>query len=240
MNKYLKGALIAVVIIGVFLFSFFVTGKQSVEVIDYNDYQKIKDGDGFVYYGSKNVLEDLKTFSNEENLEMVILDPADLSKSEIKAIGLEEGTIYLYNDGKVEFEYDGKINSEDLSKAFMEKGLIAKEYVSISLKQYLDIIKQKGYHLMFIGSEGCGYCTQFKESINESLEDYNYNVYYLSIDGLSEDDMTKLYATDSYFTEEEWGTPLTFLYKDGKVVDVLSGYVDANELVKFLKENKVV
>jgi len=240
MNKYLKIALVAAIIIGVFLLSFFAKGKQSVEVIDYKQYQEIKEESGYVYYGSKNVLNDLKTFADEENLEISILDPADLSKSEAKAIDLEEGTIYLYKTGEVEFEYDGKLVSDDLSKAFMDAGLISKEYVSVSLDQYLDTIKKDGYHLMFIGSENCGYCTQFKESINESLEDYSYNVYYLSIDGLSTDEMEKLYATDSYFTEEEWGTPLTFLYKDGKVVDVLNGYVEANELVKFLKENKVI
>ena len=93
---------------------------------------------------------------------------------------------------------------------------------------------------MFIGSNTCGFCTQFKESINETLKDYNYNVYYLNIGNFSEENVTKLYETDSYFTENAWGTPLNFLYKDGERIDVLSGYVDANELTNFLQENKVI
>ena len=40
--------------------------------------------------------------------------------------------------------------------------------------------------------------------------------------------------------EKEWGTPLNLLYKDGKRVKELNGYVDKDELVKFLKENKVI
>jgi len=105
MNKYLKIALVAAIIIGVFLLSFFAKGKQSVEVIDYKQYQEIKEESGYVYYGSKNVLNDLKTFADEENLEISILDPADLSKSEAKAIDLEEGTIYLYKTGEVCFNF---------------------------------------------------------------------------------------------------------------------------------------
>ena len=60
MNKYLKVAIVSVIIIGVFVFALLVSGKQSVELIDYDDFAKISSGDGFVYYGSKESKEQLK------------------------------------------------------------------------------------------------------------------------------------------------------------------------------------
>ena len=94
---------------------------------------------------------------------------------------------------------------------------------------------------MFIGRETCSYCTQFKESINEAMQDYDFMVYYIDTDTFSDDnEFNELIATDSYMSENEWGTPLNLLYKDGKRVDVLNGYVEASELIEFLKEHKVV
>ena len=93
---------------------------------------------------------------------------------------------------------------------------------------------------MFIGSEQCGYCTQFKDSIKESLENNDFNVYYIDISTLSEDEYNELVKTDEYMSQNEWGTPLNLLYKDGKRIAELNGYVSSDELVEFLKENKVI
>lgn len=242
MNKYVKIVIGILIVVAVFLLAFLATGKEAVEVISYKDYQDIKDSDGFVYYGSKDEEETLKTFADSAGIEISILDPEDLSKSEVKSAALEEGNLYLYEEGKNVYTYDGKIEQNSLVKAFMEEGLIAKTYISIGIDEYLDIIKEDGYHLMFIGRDTCGYCVQFKDSINESLEDYDYNVYYLNIDNLTSEDIEKLYTTDDFFTDNEgnWGTPLTFLYHDGKRIAEINEYVDANKLISFLKENNVI
>ena len=240
MNKYLKVAAVVIIIVLVFCLSFFASAKESVETISYDEYEKLIKGEAFIYFGSEEEKEVLKSFADKNDIEISILNPEELSKSEIKSSGLKEGNIYLYKDGKEVYKYSGNITESDLTKDFKEEGLIAKEYVQITLDEYLDIIKKDGYHLMFIGSDSCSYCDMFKESINESLKDNNYNVYYLNIQDVSQEEVSKLYETDSYFTEEEWGTPLTFLYKDGKRIDVLNGYVETSELNKFLKENKVI
>ena len=240
MNKYVKIVIGILIVVAVFLLAFLVSGKEAVEVISYKDYMEIKDSEGFVYYGSKDEEETLKTFADSAGIEISILDPEDLSKSEAKSVDLKEGSLYLYENGENVYTYDGKINQYNLVSAFMEEGLIEKTYISIGLDEYLDIIEEDGYHFMFIGSDTCSYCTEFKTSINESLEDYDYNVYYLNLDNLTTEEMNTLYATDDYFTENEWGTPLSFLYHDGERVTELSGYVDTETLVSFLKENKVI
>lgn len=240
MKKVVKVLIPVIIVLVVLALAFFVGAKQDVEKISYKDYQKIKENSGYVYYGSEENMNALKSLADQADLEISILDPKDLSESEIKTENLEEGVIYLYEDGKVVYTYDGNLSDYKLMQSLMNENLIDKTYLTITLDDYLEIIKEDGYHFMFIGSDTCGYCTQFKESINETLKDYNYNVYYLNIGNFSEEDVTKLYETDSYFTENAWGTPLNFLYKDGERIDVLSGYVDANELTKFLQENKVI
>lgn len=240
MNKSLKIVISVVVIALVLLLAFFVGAKQSVEIISYKDYQKIKEQDGYIYYGSENNLETLKKIAKNIDVKIGILDPKDLSKSEIKTENLKEGTIYLYKDGEVVYKYNNELIEYKLIQSMMSEDLIERNYISITIEDYLEIIKEKGNHFMFIGSDTCGYCTQFKESIKETLKDYDYNVYYLNIGNLTQEETEKLYATDSYFSENEWGTPLNFLYKDGKRVNELSGYVDSKELTNFLKENKVI
>ena len=93
---------------------------------------------------------------------------------------------------------------------------------------------------MFIGSASCGYCTMFKEEISKVQVLYDVNFYYLDLYNVEQDDLKKLYNSDEYFTTEEWGTPLNFLYKDGKKVNVLSGYVESDNLIEFLKNNGVI
>ena len=240
MNKYLKVAIVVAIVIGVFVLSFLASGKESVEIITYKDYTDIKADEGFVYYGPKEDEEVLKTFADSVGIEISILDPSDLSKSEIKSLDLKEGTLYLYQEGQNVYKYEDELTQYNLVSAFMEEGLVDRTYITITLDDYLDIIKEDGYHFMFIGRESCSWCTEFKNSINESLKDYDYNIYYLDLDSLTEEDKETLYATDDYFNENKWGTPLSFLYNNGKRVAELSGYAETDELVSFLKENKVI
>ena len=93
---------------------------------------------------------------------------------------------------------------------------------------------------MFIGRETCSWCTQFKDSIKTAMETENFIIYYIDTDKLGEEGFKRLYATDEYLTKEEWGTPLTFIYKDGKRVGVIDGYKESADLIDVLKENKVL
>lgn len=235
MNKYLKITIVAVIVIGVFAFALLASGKQPVELISYDDFSEIIEKDGFVYYGSKEEKESLKEVAKQADIKIGLLDSTD-SKTE----KLKEGTLYQYKDGKVVYKYTGEIKGHKLAESLMKEGIMDKTYITVTLDEYKELIKEKGYHFMFIGSEQCSYCTEFKKSIADSLKDNDYKVYYLDISTLSEDEYKELVATDKYMSENEWGTPLNLLYKDGKRKAELNGYVSSEELVKFLKENKVI
>ena len=234
MNKYLKIAIVSVIVIGVFVFALLVTGKQAVKSIDYDEFTEISNGDGFVYYGSEETKTSLKEIANLADIEIGILDSA-----EFKSEKLKKDTFYKYENGKVVYKYTGDINSYKFKEGLVDEGIF-KSYITISLDEYKEVIKKKGYHFMFIGSEQCGYCTQFKDSIKESLKNNDYKVYYIDISTLTQDEYNELVKTDEYMSQNEWGTPLNLLYKDGKRIDELNGYVSSDELVEFLKENKVI
>ncbi len=235
MNKYLKAIIVIVIVALVFVFALLVSGRKAVKEISYDEYSEIVSDGGFVYYGSKDEMEALKEVAKEADITIGLL-----SSTESKTEKLKEGTLYEYKDGKVVYSYTGEIDSYRLTSSLMKERIMDRDYIPVTLDEYKKIIKEKGYHFMFIGSEQCGYCQQFKTSIEESLEDYDYNIYYLDISTLSETEYNDLVATDSYMSENEWGTPLNLLYKDGKRIAELNGYVATDELVKFLKENKVI
>ena len=235
MNKYLKIAIVSVIVIGVFVFALLVTGKQAVKLIDYDGFAEINSEDGFVYYGSKENEGALKEIAIAADIQIGLLD-----STEFKSEKLKEDTFYQYKDGKVVYKYTGDVDIYKFEESLMKEGVLDRSYITVSLDEYKEIIKEKGYHFMFIGSEQCGYCTQFKDSIKESLKDYDYNVYYIDISTLSESEYNELVETDKYMSENEWGTPLNLLYKDGKRVAELNGYVSSDELIKFLEENKVI
>lgn len=234
MNKYIKITIVVIILIGVILLASLAKGKSQVEFITSEEYNKIVNEGGFVYYGSKDSEETLTTIAKESDIKINILD-----SSENKTNKLKENTFYEYKDGKAVYKNEEELNSYKFKESLANEG-IYNSYITVTFDEYKEIIKKDGYNFMFIGSETCSYCTQFKESIKEALKDYNFAVYYLDIANFSEDEYNELVKTDKYMEENEWGTPLNLLYKDGKRVKELNGYVDKDELINFLKENKVI
>lgn len=215
--------------------------KEGVGSIDYKDYEKlIKKENTFVYYGEGINQKEIKEFSETYGVDISILNPKDLSASEVKSLGLKNDYLYVYNKGKEVYNVDFNSKKYEIVKQLMSKNLIEKNYIEVSLSEYKELVKNDGYNVMFIGRETCSWCNQFKQSIKEGLKENEFYIYYIDTDKLGESDFKELYATDSYLTEEEWGTPLTFIYKDGKRIDVINGYVDSKGLVEALKKNKVL
>lgn len=238
MKNSVKIILLVVVAVAALVVASFATGKSEVETITMDEFNNLIKKEALVYYGPEQDGSVIKDVAEKNNVSISLLDS---TKDEGKNDNLEVGSLYLYKNGKEVDKYRGNLNSYKLAETLMKNGFMEKNYLTVSLSEYKDLIKAEGYHFMFIGRETCGYCTQFKESIKEAMKDYDFMVYYIDTDTFeSEDDFNSLVATDSYMSENEWGTPLNLLYKDGKRVNVLNGYVDATELVEFLKENKVV
>ena len=240
-TKVIILAILAVIVIGIVIaLAFIATPKEGVGDIKYKDFDKLIKKDVAIYYGKESKKKGVKDFSETYNVEISVLNPDDLSKSEIKSLGLKDEHLYFYSKGKQVYDLDFYLVNYKKVKELMDKGLIERSYIEVNLSEYKEIQKSKGYNVLFIGRETCSWCGQFKTSINTALQNNNFNVYYIDTDKFTQEQYNELYATDSYLTEEEWGTPLTFIYKDGKRIDVINGYVEASALVDTLKKNKVL
>ena len=71
--------------------------------------------------------------------------------------------------------------------------------------------------------------------------DYNLDVYEITLDELDSelfDDMTSADNDfgDFFYENNEWGTPLLLLFRDGELVGSLSGYTEEENLVEILKD----
>jgi len=248
MKKNLQVIIAIVIVVIVIGGTFFLSGlkdRNLMKEISYDEYKEVTGSakKTFVYAGEKNDNYDIvKEFSKDSGIKVRYLDSTALSEKEKKEVYKKESddTLFIYEDGKLKGSYGDDFDSYEFMKMLMENDYIEKSYLPVRMDDYLKIIKEDGYHFMFIGSDTCSYCTMFKESINKALKDHDFNVYYLDVSSLTDAEREKLYATDEYFTTEEWGTPLNFLYKDGKRIEVLNGYVEEAKLVEFLKNNKVI
>lgn len=133
---------------------------------------------------------------------------------------------------------------------------VAEEYDVSAFKEIKaqDIKKEsKGKNiLIYVGRSSCGYCIQYVPVLKEIQEKYNkYTTYYIDIakildfsgsggvlDKEADEIMQKL---DKDFMESNWGaTPLTLVVKDSKLVDSIVGYVPAESLETFVKDNGFV
>ena len=112
---------------------------------------------------------------------------------------------------------------------------------SIDYSTYEELLNDtQNNHIVYIGSASCGYCTKFQPIIKEVSEEYNLAVYYIDISTLTSADKSKLSTSNSYLKDNEWGTPTTLILLGSEVVDVLSGYVEKEELVSFFSDNNLI
>lgn len=214
---------IALVIIFIVLVSI-ISSKQAnkyFKEISYEEYNTMKSDELLVYKGtSSSTVESLKQFSTTNDLRMKELNTKDLKDEK------EEVIEYWKNDKLIStYTFDSFKLKEGESKGSLQ---------TVTMDEYLDIIKKDGLHFMFVGSESCGYCTMFKEEIKKFYEEYKINMYYLDLSTIEEADYEKLLESDTYFATEQWGTPTTMIYNNGQRVDLISGYVDKDTIVSKL------
>ena len=103
----------------------------------------------------------------------------------------------------------------------------------IKTKNEFDKIKKSNnYSIVVVISNVCPYSEIFKPILEDVIQEYNVNIYYLNIDSNfynSVDLDTSVYAT-----------PTTVIYKNGKVINNIEGYKEKNDLINILKKNGVI
>ena len=93
-----------------------------------------------------------------------------------------------------------------------------------------------------IGQTSCSHCIAYKPAINSVAEDYNLTINYLNLTDLNTDESESFfksleeieYNEPDFVEDGSFGTPLTLIVTNGKVVDYISGSKTISQLVREL------
>lgn len=107
----------------------------------------------------------------------------------------------------------------------------------LSIDNYLKMIKKDEKNIILIARPTCSYCEMFTPILKEAADDMDLVVNYVNTDEFSSSDWEKFESSLSYFSENEWGTPLTLIVQNGKVVADNGGYTDIDTIKTFFKNN---
>lgn len=112
------------------------------------------------------------------------------------------------------------------------------------IKSFSEVDNKKGTIMVTLGVDTCSHCQNFKKVMNEVAQEKQVEIYYLDANNIDDD---HAYAIPLKCADEAnqkitdgFGTPLTLFLKDNKVVDCISGEVDAVSLKSKLRNNELI
>lgn len=177
-----------------------------------------------------------------------ILTKLDIEQATPTTVIVEKGKVVDvaegYMDGTefVEFLIDNKLLPDD--------ALYSKEsdLTFIDYQDYEDLITQKETQIIVIGQTTCSHCIAIKPTLNSIAKDYDLTINYLNITKISEDEYTSFseslktieYNDPDFIEDGSFGTPLTLIVKDGKVIDYISGQRTKSQLVREFKKSGLI
>lgn len=187
-------------------------------------------------------------------LEYTYVNTNELTSSSLnkllKEIGVDSsnfGTPYtvVVKEGKVVDSLNGYADEADLFEFLKKYHFIASDeklllnYIDYS--GYKKVISSTGTNILVIGQTSCGYCIKAKPILNQIVADKNIKINYLNITNLSDEERQKFTSKLDYFNDNtEWGTPLTLIIKDGKVIDSANGLLDYDGYLDLFEKNGLV
>jgi len=108
---------------------------------------------------------------------------------------------------------------------------------NIDFKEYNDMITNEKSFVLVIGKTGCSYCLDYKETLNDVLEDYDVELYYIDHSKFTEDEKSKFLAR-VMFDNNAISTPTTIYIENGREQNKRNRIVGAtskSEVIKYLK-----
>lgn len=202
----------------------------------------------------------VEAIAKEYNINYLYMDYLTLGSDEeidmvVEALGVSGSTptSVVVKDGKVVYSWvgyvDGKTYVSNLVKAGMlkegTKYTLEDNIQSINYDKFKKLLKDDEISAVLIDMPACNLCYKERIALNELAEKYNVDVYNLSAEVLSEDEMEKFlkglgdwgYSTEEYEENyEQVSVPLLLFVKDGKIKKFEVGYVEGTtDLVKLFE-----
>ena len=156
--------------------------------------------------------------------------------------------LLIVKEGKIQKTQEGYTDREGLFKFFQDGGLISKDEKliaadanlnKISYDDYNELISEKEDNVIVIAQTGCSHCENAKPALNSLAKEYDIEINWFNISDLSEDERNE-FRKSLDILNSDFGTPLIMVVNDKKVVSSTQGFEDKEQMVTFLKNNKII
>ena len=105
-------------------------------------------------------------------------------------------------------------------------------YDEISVDEIEELMDSDSPVILWMGSQYCSYCADYAEVLDDSYFDYNYDIYYIDVDTLTDEDVDTLNAIDARLGNVT--TPTTVVLQNGEVKEIKRGAMTKDEYYLFL------
>lgn len=223
---------IIVILIGIFFLSKLGEDKYFRE-ISYNENTITASSNDFILFVSKedsDTISSVKELAENESLKFKYIYTENLTEEQKEEIlGDNTSTFYYGNE-----EFNNKLTAASVKQFLIDEEVLEPQYIEITMEDYQELMKED-YFVVVIGKTGCSFCSKYQPVMNKIVEEYDVKMYYVDIAKLTNDDYNTLISTTTYFDENEWGTPLTLVFKNGEYYNAFSGYAEKSTIVNFLE-----
>lgn len=241
-----------------------IVDDETKEVInDFDKYFNSKERT-VIYYASsscsycelqKPILE---TIAEDYDIDYLEIDSATLGAKQreeiLEKLEIEHATptTVIVENGEVVDTAVGYTDGQDYVEFFKENEIIPEDAVYskennltfIEYNEYEELISDSKIHIIVIGQTTCSHCIAIKPALNSVAGDYDLTINYLNLTEMDEDEYNEFseslktigYDDPEFVESGSFGTPLTLIVENGKVVDYISGSRTKSQLVKEFKK----
>jgi len=112
-------------------------------------------------------------------------------------------------------------------------------FKSITEDEFIDLFGKKDdkKYFVYTGRSNCGWSQQFLPVAQQSIKDYDYELLYLDTNTITKFD--EVTGKSDKLKDTYGATPMVYVFKNGEVVDVSTGYKNYTEYSAFLEKNDV-
>ena len=100
-------------------------------------------------------------------------------------------------------------------------------------------VDEDQYSIVFFGATGCSYCQLYQPVIDEIMELYGLDYYYVNTANISQDKLVDMLEKGGV-SVKDFGTPTTVIIKNGEAVANNIGYMDREATFEFFQKNGLI
>lgn len=200
----------------------------------------------------------LETIAEDYDMDYLEIDSSKLGNNQrneiLTKLGIEHATptTVIVQNGKVIDTAVGYTDGSEYVEFFTSNEMIPDDAVYseeayltfIDYDEYEDLIEESGKQIVVIGQTSCSHCIAIKPALNSVAEEYNLKINYLNLTEMTEYESNDLseslkdleYSDPDFVESGSFGTPLTLIIENDKIVDYISGSRTKSQLVREFKK----